>query len=166
MLQDDRALLGRLKEQGVEFVVIGGVCGVLHGVPLVTFDLDICCSFSAENLHRLESAVKDLHPRHRLVANPLPFQLTDELCARLKNLYLQTDLGKLDCLSEVAGIGDYQEALKNSMPCGTDRGVRMLNIDALIASKLAAGRERDLAAIRLLRAIQERLGPNQPKANM
>jgi len=158
MPQNDRALLRRLKDHGVEFVVIGGVCGVLHGVPLVTFDLDVCCPFSVENLRRIESAVKDLHPRHRLVASPLPLQLTDELCTRLKNLYLQTDFGKLDCLSEVAGVGDYPAVWKNSVTCGTDRGVRMLSLEALIAAKRAAGRERDLAAVRLLRAIQEKLG--------
>ena len=32
MLQNDKALLSRLKEQKVEFVIIGGVCGVLHGL--------------------------------------------------------------------------------------------------------------------------------------
>jgi hypothetical protein len=46
--QDDKALLLRLKEHKVEFVIIGGVCGVVHGVSLVTKDLDICCRFSQE----------------------------------------------------------------------------------------------------------------------
>ena len=41
MPQNDKALLSRLKEQKVEFVIIGGVCGVLHGASLVTLDLDI-----------------------------------------------------------------------------------------------------------------------------
>jgi len=40
MPQNDRALLARLKEHQVEFIIIGGVCAVLHGVPLVTYDLD------------------------------------------------------------------------------------------------------------------------------
>src|SRR6185436_11327218 len=104
VVQNDKALLLRLKEQHVEFVIIGGVCGVLHGVSLVTLDLDICCRFTPENLRRIEMAVKDLHPRHRLAANKLALELTDELCSRLKNMYLQTDLGILDCLGEVSGI--------------------------------------------------------------
>ena len=61
MPQNDKALLSRLKEQNVEFVIIGGVCGVLHGASLVTLDLDICCRFNRENLRRIEAAVKDLH---------------------------------------------------------------------------------------------------------
>ena len=107
MSQNDKALLARLAEHGVEFVIIGGVCGVFHGVALVTFDLDICCPFSPENLRRIEAAVKDLHPCHRLMPQKLPLEISDELLGRLKNLYLQTDLGKLDCLS---GVGDVIEA--------------------------------------------------------
>ena len=158
MPQNDKALLARLSEHRVEFVIIGGICGVLHGVPLVTFDLDVCCPFSPENLHRLEAAVNDLHPYHRLTPEKLPLQLSDELLARLKNLYLQTDLGKLDCLSEVTGIGDYQAVLKCSVPHKTSSvEFNVLSLDALIIAKEAVGRERDLAAIKFLRAIKERI---------
>ena len=158
MPQNDKALLSRLKEQKVEFVIIGGVCGVLHGASLVTLDLDICCRFSRENLRRLEAAVKDLRPRHRLTTNKLPLELTDELCVRLKNIYLNTDLGVLDCLGEVAGIGDYEQVLQRSVPHVMSYGeFRMLNLDALIAAKAAVGRQKDLDAIRLLQAIKEKL---------
>ncbi|MGH7975514.1 MAG: nucleotidyltransferase [Limisphaerales bacterium] len=157
MEQNDKALLSRLKEQKVEFVIIGGVCGVLHGASLVTLDLDVCCRFNRENLRRIEIAVKDLHPRHRLTANKLPFELTDHLCDTLKNIYLNTDLGILDCLSEVAGIGNYEEVLKQSILHNMSYGeFRILNLNALIAAKLAAGRQKDLDAIKLFRAIKER----------
>jgi len=35
-LQDDQALLSRLQHQEVDFIIIGGFCGILHGVSLVT----------------------------------------------------------------------------------------------------------------------------------
>ena len=159
MPQNDKALLSRLKEQQVEFVIIGGVCGVLHGASLVTLDLDICCRFSRENLRRIEAAVKDLHPRHRLTANKLPFELTDELCDSLKNIYLNTDLGTLDCLSEVAGIGNYEQVLRQSISHSLSYGeFRMLSLDALIAAKSAVGREKDLDVVRLFQAIKEKRG--------
>jgi hypothetical protein len=160
MVQDDKALLRRLQQQQVEFVIIGGVCGIMHGMTLVTTDLDVCCRFSAENLHRIQAAVRELHPYHRLAPNKLPLELTDELCNRLKNLYLQTDLGKLDCLGEVAGIGDYEAVLHNSVIFELSYGnFRVLSLDAAIASKEASGRPRDLEAVRQLRAIKERTPP-------
>ena len=157
MTQNDIGLLLRLKEHGVEFVVIGGVCGVFHGTALLTYDLDICCRLGRENLRRIERAVKDLHPRHRLAANKLPLELTDDLCDRLKNVYLDTDLGKLDCLGDVAGLGNYEEVLQHSITHKTAYGdFQILDIDALIAAKEAAGRDKDLYAVRLLRGIKEK----------
>jgi hypothetical protein len=157
MAQNDQALLTRLKDNDVQFVVIGGVCVVYHGAPVATFDLDICCPFGEENVRRIESAVKDLHPVHRLTANKLPLETTRSSFASLKNLYLQTDLGKLDCLSEVIGIGNFEAVFKQSEVASFSYGnFRVLNINALIVSKSAAGREKDLAAVKLLRAIKER----------
>jgi hypothetical protein len=157
MAQNDQALLTRLKDSGLEFVVIGGVCVVFHGAPLTTFDLDICCPFGEENVRRIQSAVQGLHPVHRLTANKLPLESTRSSFGQLKNLYLQTDLGKLDCLSEVAGVGDFATVLKRSVAASFSYGeFRFLEIDALIASKRAVGRERDLDAVRRLLAIKER----------
>ena len=157
MAQNDTALLTRLKASGLELVVIGGVCAVYHGAALATFDLDICCRFNEDNVKKIESAVRDLHPVHYLTANKLPLEMTRTVFGDLKNLYLQTDLGKLDCLGEVSGIGGYDEALKRSVLAEFPYGhFRFLNLDALIASKQAAGREKDLYALRLLRCIQEK----------
>jgi len=35
----------------VNFIIVGGICAVLHGAPVTTFDLDIVHSRSPENLH-------------------------------------------------------------------------------------------------------------------
>jgi predicted nucleotidyltransferase len=157
MAQNDQALLMRLKDSGLEFVVIGGVCVVYHGVPVATFDLDICCPFGEENVRRIESAVKDLNPVHRLTANKLPLAETRSSFKDLKNIYLQTDLGKLDCLGEVSGLGSYEQVLQQSILHTMSFGqFRMLNLDALIAAKTAAGRQKDLDAVRLLQAVKER----------
>lgn len=157
MAQNDQALLMRLRDAGLDFVVIGGVCVVYHGALLATFDLDICCPFGEENVRRIEAAVKDLHPFHRLTANKLPLEVTRSAFGDLKNLYLQTDLGKLDCLSEVAGVGDFEAVREQSVLANFSYGqFRFLNLEALIASKKAVGRDRDLDAVRRLSAIKEK----------
>lgn len=158
IVQNDQELLVRLKQQGLDFVVIGGVCCVFYGVPMATFDLDICCRFDESNLKKLEAALRYLHPFHRLTPQKLPFELTPELCLTLKNLYLQTDLGRLDCLGEVLGIGGYEEVLRNSQLAALSYGeFRFLQIDALVRAKELAGRERDLAHLRHLKPIKEKL---------
>lgn len=159
MPQNDQALLSRLAQSGLEFVVIRGVCVVYHGVPLATFDLDICCAFGEDNVSRIETAVADLHPSHRFTPNKLPLAATRASFPELKNLYLQTDLGALVCVSEVAGIGDFQAVRRQSTVADFSYGqFRFLTLEALIAAKLAVGRERDLDAVRRLRAVKERRG--------
>jgi hypothetical protein len=60
-------------------------------------------------------------------------------------------------VSEVSGVGDFQAVLKQSVVADFSYGqFRFLNLDALIASKKAVGRDRDLTAVRLLLAIKER----------
>lgn len=51
MPQDDQALLSRLQSHHVQFVIIEGVCGLMHGVPLVTRDLDICCPLRGKTFY-------------------------------------------------------------------------------------------------------------------
>ena len=150
-------ILKRLHDANVEFSLIGGLASRHYGVTLVTEDVDICARFTPENLQRIEAAFKNFHPRHRLTANKLPFELTAELCRGLKNIYLTTDLGIVDCLSAVAGIGDFAAVLQRSQlkqfPFGR---CYVLNIDALIQAKEAVGRPQDLITVSQLKAIKER----------
>src|SRR5678815_4407202 len=94
-------ILRRLYDAKVEFVLIGGLAAVQHGTSYSTYDVDVCVPLSRENVRRIERAIRDINPRFRH-RRDLPFSLTDEMLPNLKNLYIQTDLGPLDCLGEVA----------------------------------------------------------------
>jgi|ERR1051325_1068640 hypothetical protein len=164
MAQNNQELLTRLHREGVDFVVIGGVCSVYYGAPIATFDLDVSCRFDELNLMCIQRAVQDLHPIHRLAANKVPLELTSELCSRLKNLYLQTDLGILDCLGEVAGIGGYDQVLERSVVGELPYGkFRFLTMEGLIAAKRATGRDRDLQTLRHLELISELTQKTKPE---
>ncbi|HVV02447.1 MAG TPA: hypothetical protein VHH88_13850, partial [Verrucomicrobiae bacterium] len=102
-------------------------------------------------------AVSDLHSFHRMTPQKLPFVLTPELAGALKNLYLQTDPGRLGCLGHVEGIGGFKEVLAESqvgkLPSGD---FRFLRLEPLIQAKEAAGRERDLTHLKYLKPLNER----------
>jgi hypothetical protein len=154
---DLESLLERLVRSRVAFVVVGGFAAVAHGVSLLTEDVDVCCRFTAPNLLRLQAALADLHPVHRMTPARLPLALARQSCVGLKNLYLDTDYGQLDCLGTVKGIGDYNSVARRSVRVHLPFGpCCVLEIDALIRSKEAMNRPRDRAAIVQLRAIQER----------
>jgi hypothetical protein len=154
---DLESLLDRVIRAQVEFVVVGGFAAVAHGVSLPTQDIDVCCRFTPENLLKLQGAIVDLHPVHRMVPSRPSLSLTAEACAGLRNIYLDTDWGQLDCLGEVLGVGDYEDVVAQSISVELAGGVcRILSIDALIRAKEAMGRQRDLEAALQLRAIRER----------
>ena len=150
-------LITRLLDSQVPFVLIGGMAGVAHGSTLVTQDLDICIVADAASFLRIQSALEGLNPRVRSGAGWIPLNLSEDQASRLANLYVLTDLGKLDCLGEVLGVGDYQAALEQSVEIDFDGSAcRVLSIDALIRAKTAVGRPRDLIAVAELEAIREK----------
>jgi hypothetical protein len=155
-MQNLSELTRRLLEGKVEFVLIGGFAAVAHGVTLVTRDVDICCRFDETNLMRIQRALADLHPRHRSRPD-LALALTPAQCSRLKNLYVRTDLGVVDCVSEVLGVGSFEIVKHQSDAVELPFGIcRILGLEALIRAKEAMNRDHDRLAVRQLRAIERR----------
>lgn len=162
-MPDLESVLQRLLKHKVEFVIVGGYAAVAHGVSLVTQDTDICCRFSAENIKRLGRALANLHPYHRMTPAHLPLKLTPGALKRLKNLYLATDLGQLDCLGTIAGVGSFDDVLAQSEELVLGIGTcRVLSIEALIKAKQAMDRPRDREAVHQLRAIREKRPGRHP----
>ena len=147
-------LLKRLSDSGVNFTLIGGMAAIAHGSSMVTKDVDVCSPMIEANIARILSALRDLHPRHRM----RPDLAVPDDPARLlhfKNLYVKTDLGTIDFLGDLPGVGSYEDAAKQS--AHFDLGIvrcKVLNLDALIAAKRAAGRPKDLKAIRELEILK------------
>jgi hypothetical protein len=55
-----------LSAYDVEYVVVEGVAGVLHGSQLVTEDVDICAPLTIANLEKILAALRGRNPRFRL----------------------------------------------------------------------------------------------------
>jgi predicted nucleotidyltransferase len=155
----DLAIVRLLNEKGVEFVVVGGLAAVAHGSSLVTDDVDVCAPLAEPNLSRILAAVRGLNPRLRMRPDKMRLPEDPARLTNLKNLYLDTDLATIDFLGEVSGVGTFAEAIQQSQEVDLGEGLvcRMLTIDALIAAKKAAGRPKDLRAVRELEIIRDKL---------
>jgi predicted nucleotidyltransferase len=155
-------LLRRLADAGVDFVVVGGFAGVAHGCTYVTQDIDICCEFSPDTLLALQKAISDLEPVHRMTPGRKKLALTEQQCSHLKNLYLDTTMGQLDCLSFIDGLGDFEQVKRASEVVEVE-GLRLcvLSLDALIKAKKSMNRPRDREALLQLEAIKKLRRPKQ-----
>lgn len=86
-------------------------------------------------LERLFNALKDLHPEFRLIGQKRLLLENKEQILNLKNLYLKSDLGCIDFLSEVSGIGGFKDVFDSSIEISLfGMKCRVLSIDALIKS--------------------------------
>lgn len=156
-MTDFAALLRRLADANVEFVVIGGLAVLAHGHVRATLDLDICYARTPENLERIVAALAPIAPRLRGAPAGLPFVVDVKTLRNGLNFTLVTDEGELDLLGEVTGIGGYGDlalAAESSDVYGVT--VRVMALADLVRAKAAAGRVKDLLDLEALRAIQAR----------
>lgn len=151
-------LLKRLNDHKVKYVLVGGMACVLHGIQVVTQDVDVCAPLTTENISRLLAALEDVHPRFRTTGDLRPLPDEPEKLEGFKNLYLLTDLGQLDILSEIAGVGDHSEVERHAIHVELD-GIfcSVLDLDTLITAKKAMNSPKDRQAVIELEAIRERL---------
>ncbi|MGH8149800.1 MAG: nucleotidyltransferase [Steroidobacteraceae bacterium] len=150
-------LLQCLCDADVDFVVVGGFAALLHGSTLVTRDLDVCAVLSHQDVAKLREALRDLNPTHRLTPQRLSFLTNPDPGVEVRNLYLETELGAIDILSSVLGVGDFERVRATSTEIELfGRRCRVISIDDLILAKETLGREKDLLAAKELRAIRDK----------
>ena len=160
-MQDLQALLKLLVQSPVEFVLVGGFAAVLHGCNQTTRDIDICIVYSPEQIRLLRDLLKPFDPRHRMEDLKRSFIDTPKDLSKKQDFHLITDLGPLDVISHIEGVGGYFNVLENSQELEMYGGwCHLISIDDLIRSKKALGRHRDLVTAMELEAIRE--GKDQP----
>lgn len=155
-MQDLQALLKLLIQSPVEFVLVGGFAAVLHGCNQTTRDIDICIVYSPEQTRLLREILTPFHPRHRMEDSKRSFLDTPKDLSKKQDFHLITDLGPLDVINHVKGVGSFYDALKNSQEIEIYEGkCRLISLDDLIKSKKALGRHRDLVTAMELEAIRK-----------
>lgn len=158
-MPDFGQLLQRFADAGLEFVIVGGYAAVAHGSSYHTKDVDICIVFSNENIAKLRVALHDLKPCHRMLPQRLSFLDVPPPGQTVKNLYLETDIGIVDIISSVLGVGDFARLrAKAEIVTVDERNYPLISLEDLIKAKEAMGREKDLLTAKELRAIAAKRG--------
>lgn len=157
---DPARLLGTLTQHGVEFVLIGGLAGALHGSPAMTNDADICPARTHDNLTRLAAALVELDARIRTESEPqgLTFDRSAEFLAVVELLNLTTIAGDLDVAFTPAGTDGYDDVAQRAVEFEVGAMlVHVASLDDIIHSKRTAGRPKDVATLPILEALRDEL---------
>jgi hypothetical protein len=163
---DPIRILRALHAAGVEYVLIGGMAGRIHGSPSVTNDLDICHRRTKANCSALATALRELHARLRDLPRELPSRIDAAMIWQGHNFTFVTSAGFLDCLAspeEGASTG-YDELARNAEALSIGGApVLVCALEDLIRMKVAAGRAKDLIEVEVLKAVRAtRRDPSLP----
>lgn len=146
-------ILDVLGRHGVELVVVGGLAAALHGVPYVTFDIDVTPEPSRQNLDRLSTALTELGARIRTQDEPegLPFGHDGASLQAGKVWNLVTTFGDLDLTMSPSGTRGFDDVVQGSTEVRLGRSsTRIASLETVIRSKRAADRLKDRAVLPLL----------------
>jgi hypothetical protein len=141
---DPIPILEALVDAKVDFVLIGGLAGGLHGSLYPTYDVDIMYARDRDNLERLAYVLRELGATLRGVPENVPFMLDAETLGRGANFTFATRRGAIDILAEPSGAPPYEKVRANAESVEiSGRNVAVASLDHLIAMKEAAGRRKD-----------------------
>jgi hypothetical protein len=163
MTLDVDRILSVLDRHGVEYVLVGGLAAVAHGSTLPTEDIDITPRRGRANLDRLAAALGELGARLRAEGEPegVAFPCDGAFLAAMSSMVnLTTTAGDLDLVLAPSGFaGGYDELAPRAVTVdlGHDITVQIAALDDLIASKRAAGRAKDRAALPYLEALADEI---------
>jgi hypothetical protein len=145
------AFLAALREAQIECILIGSMAAIRQGAPLMTIDYDFWVRLPERQYVRLLSIVQ---------------KQGGTIMAR--TLYELKDGTQVNAIFQPDGLNSFEVEFKKSREVElAGQPVRVLPLRRVIASKRAAGREKDLAALPVLERtlrLQRRL-KGRPKTN-
>jgi predicted nucleotidyltransferase len=132
----ERVLLNALIAHGVRFMLVGLSAAVLQGANTGTRDIDLW--FEDASDPRIGDAVRE--------ANGI--WVSGSFGMRPPQIGGDEVGDRLDVVTHMHGLGRFSEELANSTVVEVDGlPLRVLRLERILASKRAAGRSKDLAAI-------------------
>ena len=155
-IEERITLLAGLVREEVDFVVVGGVSGAIHGSPFGTDDLDVCYDTAPANLARIARLLTNWKAYPREPESGLPFAPEVRALRTTPVMRLATTEGDLDLLDRIDGIGTYRDAVESSEEITAFAlRFRVLTLDGLIRARRASARPKDLAQLPTLLALAD-----------
>ena len=137
---DFREMLSCLKDEGVDFIVVGAYALAAHGLTRATGDIDIWLKSSPDNARKVLRALAKF-------GAPTADLSEEDFTIPTTVLQLGVEPGRIDLITGIDGV-EFDEAARDRMKVEVD-GVEVfvLSKKVLLKNKLAAGRDKDLSDI-------------------
>jgi len=143
---DPYQILHALEQEGVSYVIVGGLARVLRGSDELTHGIDLAPSPRPKNLERLESALDKLNAR-RADGEPLALATPESIGDSV--LEFASDAGEIKIVLEPAGTRGYDDLRHRATREPIGEGLRPAVADPgdLLRMLNALGRDQDRLVI-------------------
>jgi len=153
---DIRGILGVLVEEGVDFLLIGGVAVGFHGYVRGTKDVDVVPAPDPENLAKLAQVLRGLDAQVDGTGDfedgELPDPLDADALALGGNWVLNTRLGRFDVMQWIGDDALWERLSPKAVEAELgDLKLKIVDYEGLVALKEHAGRPQDLIDLQRLR---------------
>jgi len=136
------------QKHNVKYVIIGGIASTLHGVPRVTFDLDILIEATPDNAKRLLDALLDSG------LGTASLTTAEDLLSHEITIF--KDRVRIDVQTSTPGVSFQDVWQRRQIMNYHGQEFYVLSKNDLISSKRAAGCEVDLEDVRLLELAEDK----------
>ncbi|MGI8754349.1 MAG: hypothetical protein ACR2MB_00480 [Acidimicrobiales bacterium] len=155
---------GRLIElfhaQSIDYVMVGGYAGLLHGATRPTVDLDIVPDWEEANLERLCATLRSIDARSITGPECEGAAITPEVLVEREIMTWATDLGRLDTMVGIPDSEGLPVVYSDLVPRAEAIPVAgivvdVASLDDVITSKEFAARSKDTRALPELRQLRD-----------
>ena len=147
-------ILGALHEQHLEAVLIGNAAAAIHGAPVTTLGFDFMFRATPVNLRKLKAVARSLGAMILRAYYPVSklYRVMDDATG------LQADF-----MPAIHGVRSFEGLRSRAVEREIDgQTLLVASLDDIIASKKAAGRDRDLAVLPVLEQTRK-ASPKPPR---
>jgi hypothetical protein len=160
---DYQTIFKKFNKLGIDYLVVGGLAVNFHGVPRMTYDIDLMILLERKNILKLVSQLSQWGYKPKIPVDPR--DLADE---RKRNSWIRDKgMKALNFFAERLPLGEIDIIFESPVPYHELKGrsvrielgeiqVPLVSIQDLIELKARAGREQDLADVKHLSRILEK----------
>ena len=104
-------VLRTLTKARIDFIAVGAIAAIAHGIILTTEDVDVVYARTPENFQRIVTALNPFQAYLRGAPPGVPFRLDERVLRNGLNFTFETTMGNVDLLGEVS-VSDSVARLK------------------------------------------------------